>query len=857
MGPRWAPASLLGGRAHGARSPGRERSPDTAGAPAPPSRDRPGSPAATPVHLRTTGPGVPGAQAQCSGGARRARHGGAGGRAARETPAGSRHGGGAERGNRERGRPGSRSGGRDGFQRSGPARPQPAAAGEPAQGAGARLPPRQEAGEAGGVLRLQGQRCLQVQRLEEPQPPHGPPHGPAAAGHQPERALPQLQPRAGRPRVPPGERLGGGDQPAAGHGGGRGEPLHVGAQGGGHGHQAGLLLPVQGSPELCAVQVQPPAPQGAADHVRALQDVPALSQLLEAGDAVPVPAALAERRRGHLQGQLHEVAVLLPRAAELRQPSPLRDHSRLRAQPPQVHLHRHPPAAAGEVPGGEGQAGAGEADADPHPLPQVPVHAGGGDLRRELAHLGGGFHRAGRRGCPAGVAPSRGQHRGRAHHAALQQEAQHQQLCREHGRRHAGAHARGEAEAAREPDAGGRQEDPRDGRHPHGAGERGHADHHRPRCHAGPRGTGLGEHQDSATAGRSQQSGALRSPCHPKCLEGGGVRAAPPPQHAPQTSLLSANAARDETARLEERRGIIEFHVIGNSLSQKSNKKILMWLVGLQNVFSHQLPRMPKEYITRLVFDPKHKTLALIKDGRVIGGICFRMFPTQGFTEIVFCAVTSNEQVKGYGTHLMNHLKEYHIKHNILYFLTYADEYAIGYFKKQGFSKDIKVPKSRYLGYIKDYEGATLMECELNPRIPYTELSHIIKKQKEIIKKLIERKQAQIRKVYPGLTCFKEGVRQIPIESVPGIRETGWKPLGKEKGKELKDPDQLYNTLKNLLAQIKVGSGGMLRCHSPPPPPFPWGGRQGDPSTAPGSAWVTNALFGEQDPRVLGQMGAA
>uniref|UniRef100_A0A8C4IZ69 Histone acetyltransferase n=1 Tax=Dromaius novaehollandiae TaxID=8790 RepID=A0A8C4IZ69_DRONO len=272
----------------------------------------------------------------------------------------------------------------------------------------------------------------------------------------------------------------------------------------------------------------------------------------------------------------------------------------------------------------------------------------------------------------------------------------------------------------------------------------------------------------------------------------------------PETSLLSANAARDETARLEERRGIIEFHVIGNSLSQKSNKKILMWLVGLQNVFSHQLPRMPKEYITRLVFDPKHKTLALIKDGRVIGGICFRMFPTQGFTEIVFCAVTSNEQVKGYGTHLMNHLKEYHIKHNILYFLTYADEYAIGYFKKQGFSKDIKVPKSRYLGYIKDYEGATLMECELNPRIPYTELSHIIKKQKEIIKKLIERKQAQIRKVYPGLTCFKEGVRQIPIESVPGIRETGWKPLGKEKGKELKDPDQLYNTLKNLLAQIKT-----------------------------------------------------
>lgn len=54
------------------------------------------------------------------------------------------------------------------------------------------------------------------------------------------------------------------------------------------------------------------------------------------------------------------------------------------------------------------------------------------------------------------------------------------------------------------------------------------------------------------------------------------------------------------------------------------------------------------------------------------------MFPTQGFTEIVFCAVTSNEQVKGYGTHLMNQLKDYHIKHGVLHFLTYADEFAIG-----------------------------------------------------------------------------------------------------------------------------------------------------------------------------------
>ena len=56
-----------------------------------------------------------------------------------------------------------------------------------------------------------------------------------------------------------------------------------------------------------------------------------------------------------------------------------------------------------------------------------------------------------------------------------------------------------------------------------------------------------------------------------------------------------------------------------------------------------------------------------------------------------------------------------------------------GYFKKQGFSEEIKLSKSVYNGYIKDYEGATLMGCELNPRIIYTEFTAIIRKQKEVI----------------------------------------------------------------------------------------------------------------------------
>ena len=241
-------------------------------------------------------------------------------------------------------------------------------------------------------------------------------------------------------------------------------------------------------------------------------------------------------------------------------------------------------------------------------------------------------------------------------------------------------------------------------------------------------------------------------------------------QGTPSNLLTNANG-RDEPARIEEQKGIIEFRVIQNKFDE-NDEETLIWLVEMKNVFSHQLPKMPKTYVSRLVFDPKHRNLVLLKGGHVIGGICFRMFPTQGFSEIVFCAVTSNEQVKGYGTHLMNHLKDYHIESKIYYFLTYADQYAIGYFEKQGFSDNITeifkkgailhpnfmvsfskvspgllsckniciLPSHIHSGFIKDYEGATLMLCELCPRIIYTEFSTWIKRQRLIVKKMLELK---------------------------------------------------------------------------------------------------------------------
>lgn len=275
----------------------------------------------------------------------------------------------------------------------------------------------------------------------------------------------------------------------------------------------------------------------------------------------------------------------------------------------------------------------------------------------------------------------------------------------------------------------------------------------------------------------------------------------------PDMVFTEKAAARDDGPKLEEKRKTIEFRVIGNSLTAPVTKQTMLWLISMLNVFSHQLIKMPRTYITQLLFDGKHKTLVLIRDNQPIGGICFRTFETQGFLEIVFCAVISSEQVKGYGTHLMNHLKDWSIRRGIYHFLAYADGYAIGYFEKQGFSYDIKLPSSVYEGYIKDYDSAKLMHCELNPKIVYTEFTTMVRRQKEIIKQLIYQQQKTVSKVHPGVTFFKEGVESIPIESIPGIEETGWRPAaratrGVQQLEESQDVDTLQGMLKTVLNAV-------------------------------------------------------
>lgn len=234
----------------------------------------------------------------------------------------------------------------------------------------------------------------------------------------------------------------------------------------------------------------------------------------------------------------------------------------------------------------------------------------------------------------------------------------------------------------------------------------------------------------------------------------------------------------EKPAVVEERNGEIEFRVVNNDSTHES----YIILTGLKNIFQKQLPKMPKDYIARLVYDRTHLSLAIVKKPlEVVGGITYKPFKGRQFAEIVFCAISSDQQVKGYGAHMMSHLKDYvRASSDVMHFLTYADNYAIGYFKKQGFTKEITLERRRWMGYIKDYEGGTIMQCSMLPKIRYLESGRLLLKQKACVHAKI-RAVSKSYEVHPPPAQWKGLGKSASFPSIDplailAIKETGWSP---------------------------------------------------------------------------------
>lgn len=265
-------------------------------------------------------------------------------------------------------------------------------------------------------------------------------------------------------------------------------------------------------------------------------------------------------------------------------------------------------------------------------------------------------------------------------------------------------------------------------------------------------------------------------------------------------AFITNHRSPQQPAVIEERNGEIEFRVVNND----GDKDSLIILTGLKCIFQKQLPKMPKDYIARLVYDRTHLSIAIVKKPlEVVGGITYRPFKGRQFAEIVFCAISSDQQVKGYGAHLMSHLKDYvKATSDVMHFLTYADNYAIGYFKKQGFTKEITLPKSVWMGYIKDYEGGTIMQCSMLPRIRYLEMGRMLLKQKECVQAKIRATSKSHVVHQPPKQWKSGGVAPIDPLSIEAIRASGWSPDMDELARQPRHGPN-YNQLLHLLNDLQ------------------------------------------------------
>lgn len=291
--------------------------------------------------------------------------------------------------------------------------------------------------------------------------------------------------------------------------------------------------------------------------------------------------------------------------------------------------------------------------------------------------------------------------------------------------------------------------------------------------------------------------------------------------------------AREEELVKREKEGALKFVFLRND----DGIHTLKLLTDLKNIFSRQLPNMPKDYIAKLVFDKSHRSVAVFKESRtLIGGITYKVFSKHLFAEIAFCAVEGIEQVQGIGSRLMNYCKSFARKFDhIERFLTYADNNAIGYFTKQGFvkrvisnhrkshsfkyikhlqshTKEVSLHPCEWVGFIKEYDGGTLMECEISDKAPYLNSRRFLAKHKKSLEASINSKSS-LSVIHPGLSFPEDNRkrRRVNPESIPGVREAGWTLEQLNRNLHFKidglwqqfDQDRLHEFLESVIQFLK------------------------------------------------------
>ena len=146
---------------------------------------------------------------------------------------------------------------------------------------------------------------------------------------------------------------------------------------------------------------------------------------------------------------------------------------------------------------------------------------------------------------------------------------------------------------------------------------------------------------------------------------------------------------------------------------------------------------------------------------------------------MVFLAISTKFQTSGFGTLVMNRLKTHAQSIGMQYFMTFADNNAIEFFRKQGFTtkpdkQELRwlMHESRWRGYIKEYSGSTPMQCKVHERVHYDSLRETINKQIDFVLQSV--RDLSSRKVFKGLDLKENGGKDFEFDEIAGLLEAGW-----------------------------------------------------------------------------------
>lgn len=107
------------------------------------------------------------------------------------------------------------------------------------------------------------------------------------------------------------------------------------------------------------------------------------------------------------------------------------------------------------------------------------------------------------------------------------------------------------------------------------------------------------------------------------------------------------------------------------------------------------------------------------------------------------------------------------------------------------------------MGYIKDYEGGTLMQCTMLPLIRYLEVNRLLLKQKEtVLAKIRSLSSSHIVHQPPQQWAAGGELKPIDPISVPAIEATGWTPAMDELAREPRR-GRHFNICRMFLYQIQ------------------------------------------------------